>query len=166
MIKTENEKLTNQYQRQWVISRTSFEFVPQGVATKKNEFGVTTLAIEKADLPKKSYRIIAGQAQVKVKANKFQNKLFQIDAKTPITFQLNTYHFPGWQAFLDGQPLTISDNNSLKLIRVALTPGQHQLVFRFANTPVRKLGNWLTLSTLVFLISMAVVQVKKRQMSS
>ena len=166
MIKTENEKLTNQYQRQWVISRTSFEFVPQGVATKKNEFGVTTLAIEKADLPKKSYRIIAGQAQVKVKANKFQNKLFQIDAKTPITFQLNTYHFPGWQAFLDGWPLTISDNNSLKLIRVALTPGQHQLVFRFANTPVRKLGNWLTLSTLVFLISMAVVQVKKRQMSS
>lgn len=160
---TTDEKLTNQKQRQWVISRTSFEFVPKGVETKKNELGVTTLAIEEKDLPKQSFQIISGRAEVIELENRFQNKSYQVQVPERAVFQLNTYYFPGWQAFLDGQEIKINSNNRLKLITVDLPKGQYELQFVFNDTLVRKLGNFISLLSFGLVIIYFVISIGKNK---
>ena len=167
VYQTTDQKLTNLNQRQWVISRTSFEFVPKGIATKKNEFGVTTLAIDKKDLPKASYQLLKGQAKVTQLENRFSHKTYLINAKSPISFRLNTYNFAGWQAFLNDQEIKINDQNKLKLITVSLPKGKATLRFIFKNTLVRTIGNWLSLISVgLVVISMVVSLKKKRQTHS
>jgi hypothetical protein len=161
---TTDQQLTNLRQRQWLISKTSFEFVPKGVTTKKNELGVTTLAIDEKDLPKKSFKIVRGKATVKGQKNNFQEKQYLVNAKTKTVFQLNTYYFPGWQAFINKKPLLISNNNSMRLIRVTLPKGKHLLNFSFKQTLVRKFADHLSLlSFAVLTISMAVALRRKPQ---
>ncbi len=162
VYQTTDEKLTNLKQRQWLISRTSFEFVPRGVATRKNEYGVTTLYIDKKDLPDKSYKIIQGKGQVTVQLDRFQDKRFLVRARSPMVFQLNTYAFLGWRAQLNSQPIVINSQNRLKLIRVIVPPGEHQLDFRFMNTPVRRLANSFSIFSFIVVVVSRVIALKKK----
>lgn len=151
LINTNDNERTSFKEIAWRISNTSYEFVPKGVKTKKSDLGTTVLDIDKKDLPKKAYEIISGNAYVRVLKDKFQEKEFMVmvDSKEPIVFRLNTYNFPGWSAYVDGNKSTINDQNDLKLIRLNIPSGQHDIRFKFEDTPVRKVGN--IISTLSFL---------------
>lgn len=160
LLETNNSERTSFKEIAWRISSTSYEFVPKGVKTKKTAYGTTTLAIEEKDLPKKPYVIISGRAKVKIEKNKFDEKVFTVAAATPIQFRLNTYYFPGWTAQAGARNLKIDDQNDLKLITVSLPKGHHRLRFQFTDTPVRKLGNAVSLISLIF-ISALLVQTSK-----
>jgi hypothetical protein len=129
----------------WKQSKTVLHFVPKGVKAKKNEYGVYVLDIEKKNLPKNLFEIKKGKAKVKILENRFQDKKFFIDAQTPTIFQLNTFNFIGWQAYLNGKKIQIDDKNDYKLITVFIPKGRHNLEFRFEDTLVRKIGNYLSL---------------------
>src|SRR3989344_1460117 len=152
-IVTNDKERTSFEEISWRISRTSYEFVPKDVKTKKSELSTTLLAIEKKDLPKKPYEIISGEGEVSMLKNKFQVKEFSIDAKSPLTFRLNTYNFPGWKAYLKNQQIKINDNNDFKLITVSIPTGNDVLKFVFQDTIVRKIADLLSFATffLVFL---------------
>jgi len=135
----------------WQQSRTVLHFVPKGVKAKKNEYGVYVLDIEKNDLPKNIFEIKKGEAKVRVLENRFQDKKFFIDAQTSVIFKLNTFNFQGWQAYLDGKKINIDDNNDYKLITVFIPKGKHQLEFKFEDTLVRKIGNWLSILSILVL---------------
>jgi hypothetical protein len=129
----------------WKQSKTVLHFLPKGVKAKKNEYGVYVLDIEKKNLPKNLFEIKKGEAKVKILENRFQDKKFFIDAQTPAIFQLNTFNFIGWQAYLNGKKIQIDDKNDYKLITVFIPKGRHNLEFRFEDTLVRKIGNYLSL---------------------
>ncbi|MCR4312737.1 MAG: hypothetical protein NUV58_00625, partial [Candidatus Roizmanbacteria bacterium] len=74
-------------------------------------------------------------------------------AEASSVFQLNTYNFPGWQAILDGKEIKIDDNNDLKLINVIVPAGDHELSFKFKNTFVRTLGNYISAISLAIVLS-------------
>lgn len=153
----------------WRISRTSYEFVPKEVKTKKSALNTTILTIEKKDLPRNPYELLGGEADVKIIDNRFQNKEFFIDAKSSTIFRLNTYNFPGWKAYLTPLPvipspstiaqgklelrnLKIFDNNDLKLITVYLPQGEYNLNFVFKNTLVRITANLITFVAFVLIL--------------
>jgi len=99
--------------------------------------------------------------------NRFQNKTFEINAKTPITLRLNTYYFPGWKAaYVDGKEVKINDNNPYKLITIDLPVGKSNIKFIFANTYVQEIANGVTIFSLLlsaFLILINYSLSKKRQ---
>jgi hypothetical protein len=136
----------------WKQSKTVLHFVPKGVKAKKNEYGVYVLDIEKNNLPKNLFEIKKGKAKVKVLENRFQDKKFFIDAQTPTVFQLNTFNFIGWQAYLNGKKIQIDDKNDYKLITVFIPKGRYNLEFRFEDTLVRIIGNWLSIFSLLALL--------------
>jgi len=140
-------------QIQWVQSQTVLHFVPRGVKARKNEYGVYVLDINKKDLPKDIYKIKAGNANVKIVANKFQEKEFQIKvASKQAKFQLNTFHFPGWIAYLDNKKINIEDDNAYKLMNITVPIGAHRLKFVFEDTLVRKVGNSLSFFSFIVVI--------------
>ncbi|TEU15320.1 MAG: hypothetical protein E3J21_13500 [Anaerolineales bacterium] len=65
------------------------------------------------------------------------------------TARFNTFYFPGWRAYLDGEERDIQISQPYALIEVAIPPGAHTLLLRFEDTPVRLLANGLSLAALL-----------------
>ena len=162
LLTTTDKKLTTNEEIAWRVSRTSFEFVSKGTKTTKSNLNTTILDINKADLPKKPYEIISGNAKVKTVQNKFAEKKFLIDSLSPITFRLNTYNFPGWKAYLDNKSTPIEDDNSFKLITVNVAKGNHKLTFSFKNTTVRKIANLVSIISWLVVIILSAFAPPKR----
>jgi len=155
-LASDDKKLTAFEEIAWRVSKTSFEFSPKGIKTAKTALGTATIDLQKSQLTKDPFKILLlgkGSYQIKTTINQFQKKEFNIKTSSSIQFRLNTFNFPGWKAYLDGKNITIDDKNDYKLIMVNIPKGQHQLTFIFSDTPARVIGNWLSIVSLVGLIT-------------
>lgn len=62
-----------------------------------------------------------------------------------------TYYFPGWRVYVDGERLADSalrPDTPLGLLTVNIPPGEHRVLLRWGDTPVRAAGKALTLVSL------------------
>jgi hypothetical protein len=156
LVSYDEKRLTSFEEISWRVSKTSFEFSPKGIKTKKTELNTTTIGLEKKDLVIDSFSILGRQDQnVKVlkTLDLFTRKEFEVESINPVTFRLNTFNFPGWQASIDGKVVKITDNNDYKLITVQVPAGNHRLSFKFKNTFVRTVGDLISIITLVSLMT-------------
>jgi len=163
------KKLTSFEEISWRVSKTSFEFSPYGIKTKKTELGTTTIGLDKKDLTRESFEtrlLNKGSAEVKILTDKFSEKEFYIESTGLLEFKLNTFNFPGWQANLDGKEIKINDNNGYKLISVLVPEGNHKLIFIFKNTPIRTLGNLISIFSLIALVCLLLSLKKDHLVSS
>jgi hypothetical protein len=89
-------------------------------------------------------KFLAEGAQVTYTPRGPNTDTFQITVSQPATFIYQQFYFPGWQATLDGQTVTprVLDDGRMA---VELPAGSHTLSFEFGNTPVRMVGNVLTM---------------------
>ena len=137
-----DKELTSFEEIAWRVSRTSFEFIPKDVKTKKSELNTTIPDIEKQNVSRNIYQLSNGTANVSDVHSEYSNKRFNINVfDSSVDFRLNTYNFPGWTAYVDGKKTKIRDNNPFKLITIAVPKGNHTLQFRFEDTPVRAAAN-------------------------
>lgn len=160
----DEKKLTSFEEISWRVSKTSFEFSPSGIKTKKTELGTTTVGLDKKDLIRESFKILSSDKEttkVKTLIDKFSKKEFEIESKEPVEFRLNTFNFLGWQAVLDGKEIKINDRNDYKLITVLVPEGNHKLSFIFKNTSVRTLGNLVSLFSLIMLLFFFLISSRK-----
>lgn len=159
-LDVKDDDLLTKDEIEWRQSQTVLHFVPKGVKAKKNQYGVHVLDVEKKDLPKKIYEIKKGRGEIKILKNNYQEKEFEVRAASPILFQLNTFHFVGWQAYLNGKRIEINDDNRFKLITVSLPQGQHFLRFVFTDPLIRKIGNLISLVSLIIFVFFIVISLK------
>ena len=82
----------------------------------------------------------------------------KILAETPSKIQLAAVYFPGWEGFLDSKKVEIEPSGDLGLITLEVPEGDHQILLKFKNTPVRTFGNILTLLGLGILIYLFVTK--------
>ena len=161
----DERKLTSFEEISWRVSKTSFEFAPVGIKTKKTELGTTTIGLNKKDLIKESFKVLSADKEttiVKTVINEFSKKEFQIESKNPVEFRLNTFNFPGWQASLDGKKIKINDNNDYKLITVLVPEGKHNLLFVFKNTLIRTISNSISLFVFAMILLFFLIKIPKK----
>ncbi len=72
----------------------------------------------------------------------------RVTALRPTALRLHNFYFPGWQAWVDGQPAEVYPSTPMGLLTVDVPAGEHGVTFRFGQTPVRRLGMWVSLLTL------------------
>ena len=92
--------------------------------------------------------IITGRGIYSRLMKKTNRQRYQIFITTPTAVaELQTFYFPGWRIWVDGREVAIdpSRDKFLGKMQVDLTSGRHDLVARFTNTPVRTVGNVLSL---------------------
>jgi hypothetical protein len=68
-----------------------------------------------------------------------------VEAKEPVTVQLYTYDFPGWQVTIDAKPITHRHEPPYGLITADVPPGEHLLALRMGTTPARQVGTAISL---------------------
>lgn len=153
-IRTTDKERTSFEEIAWRISSTSYEFVPKEVKTKKSAYNTTVLDISKYQLTNNPFTVVSGEGEVNVVYNFMESKKFLIEAMSPLTLRINTYTFPGWTVMIDGEPALINDSNSFKLITVTIPEGQHTVEAVFKDTPIRKIGNAVSLFAWLLFISL------------
>lgn len=71
----------------------------------------------------------------------------------------NQFYFPGWYATLDDQPLTIKPHPETGLINFTIPSGAHKLAITFGDTPIRNVGDGITLVALVVIVAYCVFRI-------
>jgi hypothetical protein len=84
---------------------------------------------------------------------------------TPLQFY--TYYFPGWRVYVDGQRLpddALRPETVHGLLTVDVPPGEHRVLLRWGDTPLRLTGKTLTLLSLAFalLLVFAIPALRRR----
>lgn len=152
---------TSTYKIRWETSSLAYEYVPQGIATKKSNIGTTLVDITSNQIKKTSSTVISGKMNVKTLKDLPQNKKFQVQVSSPGIFQINTYAFPGWAVYVNGKETAYVSNNKLKLIRIKLSAGSSVIDAKFLDTGVRTAGNVLTLLGIISLALGVCISYKK-----
>jgi uncharacterized membrane protein len=87
-------------------------------------------------------------AQVEMVRHGAASEEVTVDSPEGTELQFYTYYFPGWRGYVDGRETDIYPGGPYGLITLEVPPGEHQVVIRFGDTPVRRLGTALTVASL------------------
>lgn len=74
-----------------------------------------------------------------------QERVIEITTRTSDTLRVNSFMFPGWEAFADGVATPIRTDEQLKVMLLDAEPGNRTIKLVFANTPARSFAEWLSL---------------------
>jgi hypothetical protein len=72
-----------------------------------------------------------------------------------------TYYFPGWRVYVDGQRLpdsALRPETVNGLLTIDVPPGEHRVLLRWGDTPIRLAGKILTLGCLALALFLAVLR--------
>jgi hypothetical protein len=98
------------------------------------------------------------------KGSDFQNGV--IDVKKSALIRLPLFDFPGMVTKIDGKIVSHVNNNCsgevfcLGLITYKVPVGTHTISVKLTDTPIRKVGNYLSLISLASVISLFVIKKK------
>ena len=146
-LKVTDSDLTTDDEVKWRVSSTSFEYLPKGVATKTNPNGTLGIDIEKQAIYEAKYQIIDGEFQefyAKFYPHRFE--LSGISTQGAIV-RVRIANFPGWKVRVNEKPVKIDDNNPYKLVTFMVPEGEVSVRGVFSDTPVRTIGNIISLVT-------------------
>jgi hypothetical protein len=125
-------------------------------------FGETDLIWSEG--PAKSYphapfELIDGKGQISEPYKKSVRHSFTINAQTPVRILDHTQYFPGWRAYVDGvkTPIEFQDQNHRGRITFNVEAGVHKVVVIFGSSPVRTIGNSISLITLFVIALFSLV---------
>jgi hypothetical protein len=79
---------------------------------------------------------------------------YRFTADEPFTAHFYTFYYPGWRAYLDGQPTEIRITDPFGLMAVPVPAGEHELLLRFENLPL-----WTGVNALSAIALLAVLMV-------
>ena len=78
--------------------------------------------------------------------------LLNLQNENPATFTLAALYFPNFLIFDNQQPLNFAIEPELGRITVKLEPGLHQIYLKLYDTPIRSVGNYLSLFAWIFVL--------------
>ncbi len=90
-----------------------------------------------------------------------------LDVTSPqASLAFHTYYFPGWRAYVDGQPREVQPVENLGYIGLDLDQGEHQVILRLERTPLRALAEGVSLVAVVAVIGLLAASSKLEARSS
>lgn len=136
----------------WDTSIKAFEYVPYGIATKKSDLNTTVVDISQDEIAKKISTPLSKGIIIKKLIDKPQYKKFEYTAKNGGKVQINTFSFPGWKVFMNGNSIGYNDMNKLKLLTISVPKGRGLIEAKFTNTLVRSIANLLSLVGIISVV--------------
>lgn len=88
----------------------------------------------------------------------YLKKEFDVTMDSEGAITLNTLYFPGWKAFVDTKEVPISYESD-GIIHVTVPFGKHVIRVVFADTPVRTIGNVISILSLVGIIGWGILAI-------
>ncbi len=106
-----------------------------------------------SDLPELPRTTLAlGKGHVTIEEWKPQHRVLQVELKAPAQLGIRTFYYPGWKATVDGRSEKIQLARPWGTMRLDLPSGTHRVILDFIDTPDRRLGALISLSTFGLLL--------------
>jgi len=119
-----------------------------------------------ADPAKDRINITAGTGQFKqlTKTTNHEKYEVNISSKSAIA-EIQTYYFPGWKLWVNGKEQQIDPQKDplLGRIQASVTEGENIVEIKFTNTPIRQLGNTISVISFVILIGLGIYSHRKQK---
>ena len=96
--------------------------------------------------------IISGEAKLINFVNQSNRFSFNADVMTVSQIDIPVFYFPNWEVKVDGNKHLVTHDNILGRISILLTPGQHEVIGNFKNTPLRTFANMISIISLFALL--------------
>ncbi|MCK6625600.1 MAG: hypothetical protein L6R45_10545 [Anaerolineae bacterium] len=100
-------------------------------------------------------------ATVETIARRAESDTFRINTPQDFIATVRTLYWPGWQVYLNGQPIPFTVTDPTGLIQFPLPAGDHTLTLQLESTPLRTTGQWLTLLSAATLIIISAFGLKR-----
>ena len=113
--------------------------------------------------PEQPYFIRGEGGQIKNFQKGTDWQKFQVEVVSESLLQLPLYDFPGWQVSANGEPVEINHENELGLITIRLKEGHYRIEARLNDTPVRKLGNIISIAGIITLPAFWFSRVRRKK---
>ncbi|MCS7285905.1 MAG: 6-pyruvoyl-tetrahydropterin synthase-related protein [Anaerolineae bacterium] len=94
-------------------------------------------------------QIIRGRGSVIPLRHGGRSEEVEVTAEGEVTLLFYTYYYPGWRAYVDGKPVPIRPEGKYGLIALEVPDGQHRVLLRFEDTPLRFWSQILSLASLL-----------------
>ncbi len=122
----------------WQVSNMSSEYMAKEFVTPIN---INEIAKDEININK------AGETQIiSHRSNELNAKIKINENKTTVVFPIA--YFPGWQLSLDGKNIKAETSTGRYLISATLDKGNYVARLKFENTPVRTIGNIVSIISL------------------
>lgn len=156
-LKATDESYTKPEVIQWRTSIMAFEYVPKGVATKPSSVDTTIIDISPQEVASSTATVQSGDMAVATLVDKPQTKELKVSVRQAGMLQLSTFAFPGWEVSVDGEAVSYSSDNKLKLITIPLSTGEHTVSVHYRGTMLQTYSTIISLLSLLSLFFFAVI---------
>jgi hypothetical protein len=112
------------------------------------------LGADSYELEKSALRVTAGSPQsLKIKIEKWGplERQFSSESTAPQTLTLRLFNYPAWIALVNGKPTATKTTEITGQMQISIPAGPNEIVIRFARTPDRTIGTFVTLFSLALL---------------
>lgn len=148
-LQKNNDDYTSQDVLKWNTSKISDEYMPKNFKIPASENEVVRNKIQVSE----------NQADVLYLVSDTKSLHASIKASDKAIIYINTAYFPGWNIFIDNKR---SDFNVInKGISLFIPKGDHSVDMLFAQTPIEKFGDSLSLASLFLLVAGIILSMKK-----
>ncbi|MCB9598040.1 MAG: hypothetical protein H6719_35315 [Sandaracinaceae bacterium] len=109
--------------------------------------------------------VLSGNATAQVLEWRSHSRRFLVDVDdTQSRVRVATWFYPGWQAEIDGAPITVGPEAISGLIMFDLERGHHEVTLHFEDTPDRVAGKVVSaVAWIVFLALLSLAFVRRRR---
>ena len=111
--------------------------------------------------PMEPVQLAGGKGSIHVERWTPEFRQLRVSLSEADQLQFRTRNFAGWTATIDGKPAPISEGE-VKNILMNLPAGEHRVTLEFRSTPIRRFGDWTTIISFVFLLS--IIAFKRRNL--
>ncbi len=118
------------------------------------------------DLAPDQPEIVEGSGEVANFSYKAGTFFFDLKAMEDSTVNVPIIYFPGWKAYLiygQGEELPIAPSDKTGLIQLKVEKGEHMIEGRFENTPIRNLGNFVSILAFLVILGGVLVVINKNE---
>lgn len=143
------EKYLSESYIRWETSRMADEYLPKqfDIPIDKNEISDNVIKTN-------------GQAETEILEHKSDELIARIKTSEKIDIAFPVTYFPGWKMFVNGTEKSVKTTTKYYLITGNFDKGDFIVKLNFENTPVRTLGNILSLVFLSLIMTHIIVKNK------
>lgn len=139
---------------QWETTKMSDEYLPQGFQKPET----------KNDIPKEKIAVDKNTVSIANVIANSQSLTADIKAKEKAILHLNMAYFPAWKMYINGKE--VSYKNTSTGMQIAVPQGESKFEAVFVQTPVEQIGNSISFTGVILLITAIIIHRKERRSSA
>lgn len=95
--------------------------------------------------------VLSGASRCSIQEWQPERRVVAIDGSSPSLLRVSTFYYPGWEAKIDGKKAPVGIEKGSGTMLVEIPGGNHTLVLKFTDTPLRLMAKYLSLGAFLAL---------------